>query len=198
MVNLSTIRNHVVVMLNAGLSRALTYHNLKHTLDVAFQCLAIAKAEGITDQQSLFELQVAALYHDTGFMFIYKDHEERSCELAREQLPGFGLSEAAIERVCGLIMATKVPQGPSNQLQNIICDADLDYLGRVDFFETGDRLRLELIGYKLIEGEHDWEDRQLSFLRTHEYFTLTSREKRGPVKQKFIEQLIKLKDTETT
>ncbi|MEO5893891.1 MAG: HD domain-containing protein [Ferruginibacter sp.] len=198
MVNLATIHNHVIVMLNAGLSRALTYHNIPHTLDVAAQCMAIAKEEGITDKNTLLELQVAALYHDTGFMFIYNNHEERSCKLAREQLPGFGMSEKAIENICELIMATKVPQSPHNDLQRIICDADLDYLGREDFFETGAKLRLELIAYKFITGENDWEERQLDFLQTHQYFTKTSDKKRGPVKLEFLKQLVNNKNKETT
>src|SRR4051812_11218118 len=178
MVNLATIHKHVVTMLDTGLSRALTYHNVNHTLDVAAQCLAIAKEEGIMHRQTLLELQVAALYHDTGFLFTYDKHEESSCKTAMQQLPGFGLSEKAIENICELIMATKVPQGPANMLQNIIYDADLDYLGREDFFETGNKLRLELIENKLITCENDWMDRQLQFLRSHRYFTKTSRQKR--------------------
>ncbi|MEP7108221.1 MAG: HD domain-containing protein [Ferruginibacter sp.] len=197
MVNLTAIRDHVVYMLNACLSQVLTYHNISHTLDVAKHCLVIAKEEGLTDEQLLLELHIAALYHDTGFMFIYHDHEERGCEIAKEQLPGFGLKEKSIENICELIMATKVPQAPNNDLQKIICDADLDYLGREDFFETGDKLRLELIAFNLISGEHDWEERQLNFLREHRYFTKTSRQTREPVKMQFIKQLVKKKNRET-
>src|SRR4051812_48959933 len=156
MVNLATIHKHVVTMLDTGLSRALTYHNVDHTLDVAAQCLAIAKEEGITHKQTLFELQVAALYHDSGFLFTYDKHEERSCKTAIQQLPAFGVSGKMIENICELIMATKVPQKPANMLQSIICDADLDYLGREDFFETGNKLRLELIANNLISCENDW------------------------------------------
>ena len=197
MINLTVIRDHVTSMLNAGLSKALTYHNTNHTLDVAVQCLAIAKEEGITDNQILLELQVAALYHDTGFLFTYNQHEKRSCEIAREQLPGFGMSEKAIENICELIMATKVPQSPGNELQKIICDADLDYLGREDFFETGDKLRHELKAYNFITGVEEWEVRELNFLKAHEYFTKTSRQKRGPVKLKFIRQLANPKKSTT-
>ncbi|MEJ7587957.1 MAG: HD domain-containing protein [Ferruginibacter sp.] len=184
-------------MLTEGLSTALTYHNVSHTLDVALHCDMIAKEEGITDKDILLELQVAALYHDTGFIFAYTGHEEESCSIAREQLPGFGMNERQIDTICGLIMATKVPQAPANELQKVICDADLDYLGRDDFFETGNKLRLELIAYEMLSGDNDWDERQLIFLQTHQYFTNTSRQKRGPVKLGFIKQLIK-HNTETT
>lgn len=189
MPNLKPVHDHVVAMLKAGLPPSLSYHNISHTLDVMQQCYIIATEEGITNHQTLFELQVAALYHDTGFLYVYYGHEEKGCDIAREQLPGFGFSHASIDRICELIMATKVPQRPNTHLQEIICDADLDYLGRADFFETGNNLHRELMAYNLISGEHDWEERQLQFLQSHQYFTQTSRLKRGPLQLQFIDQL---------
>ena len=186
---LTAIRKHVISMLTDGLSASLFYHDVNHTLDVTKQCLVIAKAQNIIDEQLLLELEIASLYHDTGFLCVYENHEEKGCAFAREQLPGFGIGPKSIENICGLIMATKVPQMPTNDLEQIICDADLDYLGREDFFETGDRLRRELIAYKLIKDDQDWEERQLSFLKTHQYFTKTCREKRSREKLKFIRQL---------
>jgi predicted metal-dependent HD superfamily phosphohydrolase len=176
-------------MLQAGLSDKLTYHNIHHTLDVAKQCSIIAGAEGITDAQSLFELQVAALYHDTGFLFAYTGHEEKSCAIAKEQLPDFGLSTTEISNICKLIMVTKIPQQPADHLQQIICDADLDYLGRPDFFETAQRLQQELMTFQLISSKQEWEQRQLQFMQSHQYFTATSKLKRGPAQKDFLAQL---------
>lgn len=187
---LSNIQDHVIALLNNGLSKDLTYHNSNHTLDVIEQCMLIAKEEGIIDKQTLLELHLAAIYHDTGFLQTYINHEEKSCALAKEELPDFGIGEKAIENICALIMATKVPQTPMNHLQEIICDADLDYLGRSDFYETGNNLRIELIKYNFINSDHDWEERQLSFLKTHQYFTKTSRIKRGPAQKKIIQELV--------
>ncbi len=67
MLNLTSLRRSVISMLNAGLSPSLTYHNTKHTFDVERPCSIIAKEEGITSENELLELHVAALYHDTGF-----------------------------------------------------------------------------------------------------------------------------------
>ena len=198
MININNIRDHIISTLNSGLPTALTYHNTHHTLDVTEQCLSIAKAEGISDARILEELEIASLYHDTGFLFVYDGHEAKGCEIARAELPSFGLDETTIENICGLIMATKVPQMPHNQLQKIICDADLDYLGRTDFFTTGNHLRMELIAYNLIGNNHDWEERQLDFLQTHQFFTYTSRQKRAPTKMEFIKQLLQLKGSKTT
>jgi uncharacterized protein len=189
MVNLPVIRNHVVLLLEKGLSPLLTYHNVDHTLDVAKQCMRIAEGEGITDAQQLLELEIAALYHDTGFLYVYKNHEERGCTMAREELPEFGLDKAAIENICSIIMATKVPQTPASHLQQIICDADLDYLGRGDFFTIAAQLQTELLQYRLVNSLKEWEKIQWSFLQSHHYFTQTSKKERAPVKLRNMQQI---------
>lgn len=193
MINIKIIKDHVISMLTKGLSDTLIYHNIQHTTDVTKQCLVIAKEEGITDLSMLQELEIAALYHDTGFINTYTGHEAKGCEIAREQLPGFGVTNKSIDVICGLIMATKVPQRPKTHREQIICDADLDYLGREDFYKTGNKLRIELLACNLITDEHDWEERQLNFLNNHQYFTKTSLKKREPFKKEFIQQLMQLK-----
>ncbi len=190
MINVSAIQDHVVSMLQKGLSVSLTYHGTGHTLDVTRQCMRIAAAEGITEGQALLELKIAALYHDTGFMYVYQNHEERGCELARNQLPGFGLTEKSIDNICSIIMATKIPQSPQNLLQQIICDADLDYLGRDDFFFIGEKLRKEMVAYKFVNGLKEWEERQWSFLQSHHYFTKTSQQERAHLKERNMQKII--------
>ncbi len=183
-------------MLKEGLPDTLTYHNVDHMLDVCFHSLTIADQEGITDNPTLTNLTLAALYHDTGFLHIYQGHEEKSCEIARVQLPFFGVCDDQLVVICELIMATKVPQAPVTHLQKIICDADLDYLGRTDFYETGDKLRRELLACQLITGEHDWEELQLKFLKEHHFFTTTSDKKRTPTKLEYIKQLEQRQNSE--
>ena len=180
MINVVAIQGRVFSMLKEGLSPTLTYHNLDHTIDVMNQCEAIAKAEGITDKDTLLELHIAAIYHDAGFLFAYVGHEEKGCEMAREQLPGFGVNKNMIENICEIIMATKIPQSPKNHLQQVICDADLDYLGRDDFFTISESLYKEVLAHKIVGSRREWEERQISFLKTHNYFTQSSQKKRSP------------------
>ena len=194
MVKLDSIHDHVIAMLEKGLSKSLTYHNVDHTLDVYVQCMAIAKEEGITDKEALLKLQIAALYHDAGFIYIYQQHEAKGCEIARDQLPGFGLDKSLIEDICEIIMATKVPQMPATFLQKIICDADLDYLGREDFFIISNNLKREWIEYKLIESEQEWDKKQLEFLQSHHNFTESSNKRRKAGKLKYINHLLKEKN----
>ena len=71
-------------------------------------------------------------------------------------------------------MATRVPQQPHNHLEQILCDADLDYLGREDFLEIGSKLFLELQVYGIINDEKEWDRLQVRFLEQHHYFTQTA------------------------
>ena len=73
-----------------------------------------------------------------------------------------------------MIHVTEIPHKPINKLQEIICDADLDYLGRDDFEKISNRLRLELRGMKKLASDREWDKIQVSFLKKHKYFTKTS------------------------
>jgi uncharacterized protein len=109
MVDLNHIRRQIISKLRK-LPASLTYHNLDHTLDVETQCMIMAKETGVTNEQTLLELRIAALYHDAGFLYVYEGHEEKSCELAKNELPGFEVTEKAIGNICEIILATKVPR----------------------------------------------------------------------------------------
>ena len=89
-------------------------------------------------------------------------------------------------------MATKIPQKPQNLLEEIIADADLDYLGRDDFFIIGDQLFNELKATNVVNQVSDWDQIQIKFLENHRYFTNTARTLRGASKGKNL-QIIKSK-----
>jgi uncharacterized protein len=186
----NSIYAHIIAKLKNGLSPRLTYHGIDHTFDVLEQSQQIAVREGITDDQDIFLLKVAALYHDCGFIFMYAGHEAKGCELAKKELPGFGLTTPHIKKICGMIMATKIPQSPKNKMEEIICDADLDYLGRDDFDSISNSLYNEFLDYGFIKSHEEWMEKQISFFELHDYFTKSSQQLRHPKK---MEQLLKLK-----
>lgn len=168
---LALIEKHVWHKLETSLPEGLYYHGLHHTRDVLESALLIANMEGITDAEDLFLLHVACLYHDIGFIDVYKGHETRGCEIAHEELPGFGLSPEQIEKICGMILATKLPQSPTNELERIICDADLYYLGGTDYETVSETLYHEQHELGMIKDRDDWNQIQLKFLQKHQYFT---------------------------
>ena len=173
-----------------GLSPDLTYHCVSHTLDMMEQCERIAKEESITSHRDLFLLKVAALYHDSGFLETYLHHETKSCEIFMEDAKKYDFTDKEKDIICGLIMATKIPQKPLTVMEEIICDADLDYLGRSDFFTIGNTLKQEFLKFKIVTDDSAWEKLQLRFLQNHMYHTNASQTQREPVKQQHLAKLV--------
>ncbi|MDO3643231.1 HD domain-containing protein [Mucilaginibacter sp. L3T2-6] len=160
----------IINKLNQELPEYLNYHNSMHTLDVVESAYRLGQAEGISSADMEL-LLTAAYYHDSGFLVKMAGHEEESCRIARETLPGFNYNAGEIERICGMIMATRLPQSPKNYLEEILADADLDDLGRDDFFIIGDKLFLENTIYGDDIDPHAWRLKQLEFMQKHHYFT---------------------------
>jgi predicted metal-dependent HD superfamily phosphohydrolase len=179
--------------LKKGLSPELHYHHIAHTLDIFDSAVRLAGWEAIEGRQ-LILVKVAALLHDVGFIRAYNGHEEESCVEARQCLPIEGFSEDEVELVCGMIMATKLPQSPQTHLEMILCDADLDYLGRDDYDEIAPRLYKEILARDASFTEEAWLDMQVSFLSSHTYFTESARKRRQQGKEKKLKALIALRD----
>jgi class 3 adenylate cyclase/predicted metal-dependent HD superfamily phosphohydrolase len=183
-------KTYISNRLKKELPAHLLYHSTGHVQDVYDSAYAIAVEEQLPagDIQLLL---TAAMYHDSGFMIQSKDHERLSCEIAMANLPEFGYTPEQIETICGMIMATQVPQMPQNHLEQIICDADLDYLGRDDFYSIGSNLYKELQWYGVVKTEEEWDRLQVKFLEQHTYFTKTSIARRKPQKDKYLAELKK-------
>lgn len=187
-ISFNAVRESVMQKLGE-LDPRLTYHSPEHTLDVLQQAERIAIEENVTDPAEIFLLKIASLYHDTGFLETYNNHEERSAGIFLSDAGKIGLGEKEIKIVVNLIMSTKIPQQPSTLLEKIICDADLDYLGREDFFEIGENLRKEFLQFSIIKNDDEWNNLQLKFLRHHHYHTLSSQKQREPFKQMHLQEI---------
>ncbi len=174
--------SHILAKLRAGLSVHRTYHSYEHTLDVHRTAIAIAASEKVGGED-LALLRTAAAYHDSGFLLQDREHEMASCLLAHQDLPTFGFTFPQVERVCFMIMATRVPQEPKDSLSRILCDADLDYLGRADFHTIGAELFKEFKHFGVLKMEREWNELQVRFLSKHRYFTATNKRIREPAKQ---------------
>jgi len=159
------------------------YHNFRHAKDVAHSALRLSDGENV-GYQKRFELITAALLHDLIVEPYNKDNEERSVEIARELLPQIGYSPKEVKNVTKLILATKVPTKPSNKIERIICDADVDNLGREDFLERGEEVRKELN-----IPQEGWYQTQINFLKNHKYYTKTAKKLRNEGLQKNIAEL---------
>lgn len=173
-VNFNTDTQHVISYIFSKLSAQLkpiyTYHALSHTTMVLRDATFIATRMNVS-QADLNLLQIAICMHDYGFVKSHENHEETGCLIAREMLPAFGLNEEQLDKICGMIMATKIPQSPKNDLERIICDADLFYLGTNYYFQVADLFKKELKGLGILTSEEQWMEIQIKFLENHKYHT---------------------------
>lgn|GEM_PF-6296828 len=166
-----------------------SYHNLFHVQDVVRYAEIIGRNEGVSDEEILI-LKLAALFHDIGLTQSYKNHEAHSVAIAQTVLAGAHYTPEQIEKVCELIEVTRMPQTPKNLLEQIICDADLDYLGREDYIPRAFDLYNEFLACGEIEkSEQEWIKLQIKFLQNHTFFTESEKRNRDGVKQKYIADL---------
>ncbi len=181
--------------LEKELPEYLFYHNVKHTIDVVTQAELIGIGENVDDEELLL-LKTAALFHDSGHILSYDKHEHYATLIAREVLPDYFYTSRQIEIICDLILTTEMPPKPKNKLQRIICDADLDYLGRSDMIPVSNSLYRELKEMDKIGSMKEWNQLQMKFISKHQYFTKTAQSLREVNKQKQIERIRKLIDSE--
>lgn len=188
------VKQRVLETLENELHEHLTYHCVEHTLDVMESAERLAKLEGINGHD-LILIKTAALMHDLGFIEAYQGHENISMRLAAEMLPELGYSPDDIRKIQGMIKSTEIPQTPSNILEEIMADADLDYLGREDFLMIGQRLQYEWKMNGIISTLREWHTKQLAFLKAHHYFTDAAIKLREKKKNQNIEELEELLDS---
>lgn len=191
MVRFEDVSTFILDKLEQELPKYLYYHDLKHTIDVTIGVEIIGTGEGLTENDILL-LKTAALFHDYGQISGNENHELRSCEAAREILPVYGYNNQQIEIVEQLIMATRHGYLPQNKMEEIICDADLDYLGRGDFIPVSENLFYELKYQNLVGSIHEWNVKQMNYLQSHQFYTDTARSLRQVGKEKQIDRLKKL------
>ena len=187
-INYYKAERHITRILEKGLSKKLHYHCLDHIQDVVRAVENLALTEDVTDE-GLFLLKSAASYHDAGFVEQYDKNEPIGARMAEEILPKYGYTDHHIAIIKDLIYVTQIPHLPKNKLEEIICDADLDYLGRSDFHEIADRLRVELREHGKIDSDRKWDELQVQFLSNHRYFTKTAIETRRPKKLQNLEDI---------
>jgi uncharacterized protein len=184
------LEKDVIKQLRHELSHELYYHQVEHTIDVVRDTEIIGQAEGIKGDDLLL-LKSAALLHDSGFLKSPCKNENQACQIAEGILPNYGYSSKQIKMIEGMILATSIPQKPTNLFEEIICDADLAYLGDNDPFTHAKNLRREM---KMVQNckfsDTEWIDFQLNFLQSHKFFTSYAQEYMTPGKRQYVKILL--------
>lgn len=183
------LRASIFQLLEESLPEQLSYHGLHHTKDVLQTLEIYIQKEGVTEEYDRILLRTGAILHDVGFTIDYQNHEENGVKIAKKLLPDFGYSNAEIDIVSNLILATKVPQIPHTLLEEILCDCDLDYLGRNDFDSISNSLYSEWKAYNLVDKESEFDYKQIRFLENHTYFTKFAQLNRAPLKAEILQKI---------
>lgn len=169
---LSAARHYVTELYTHKVRQEFVFHNLDHTEDVAEACSVMADHYKLNDNDR-FVLMLAAWFHDTGYsQGTAAGHEEYSARIAADFLHHKNVDEESIQRVTSAIHATRMPQSPINQVEKILCDADLFHLATDDFKARNQLLKQEqesLLHQKI--DKKDWRKNNIQFLGSHKYFT---------------------------
>lgn len=171
---------YVSKLLREQLTPDHRYHNLPHTLSVlaAERRIATYLALPAEDREIL---DLAALFHDTGFIRVYDGHEQESANIAADFLRMHGYPEEKIQHICDCILATQPERTPNTLLEAILRDADLNNLARTDYTAALRNLRHEWMVFNGKEySDEDWMELNSRFLKSHRYHTDAARTLFGP------------------
>ncbi|NJB83054.1 Pycsar system effector family protein [Wenyingzhuangia aestuarii] len=162
---------YVVSYLKHNLPTGTIYHSISHTQDVVDAVKTLTKEEQISDEDSECVL-IAAWFHDVGYTRGGENHEEASINEVIPFLKDHNFPQEKIEKVVNCILATKMPQEPKNDIERIICDADLFHVATTSFETDSKLLRAE---WELLEGKTmtdvEWYQCNSEFLRAHKFYT---------------------------
>jgi uncharacterized protein len=162
---------YITDLLVERLASTMQFHNLQHTLDV-FEAVNEISKHTILNEDENTTLQLAALFHDTGYAFQYMGHEDISIAIAGTYLMQQGYYKGMYDPVLGCIEATKIPQSPKNLMQQVICDADLSHFAKPNYIEYADQLRNEWeILLRRTYTDEEWSQLNIAVLSNHQYFT---------------------------
>jgi predicted metal-dependent HD superfamily phosphohydrolase len=187
---LTEAQNYVSDLFQSKINKSIRFHTLQHTQEVVIACEKMAEYYHLNDDER-FTLALGAWFHDTGYTAGQaKNHESVSILLATEFMKPRQLGQPVVDKVTGCINATRIPQNPTNLIEQIICDADLFHLGTEDFKKKNRLLREELNefgGYNF--SKKDWRKINIEFMEKHRYFTSYGIQNLQPLKEVYVAEL---------
>jgi uncharacterized protein len=183
---------YALAQLEQKLPDFLTYHSYFHTVQEVLPAARLLAQECGLPDEDIRLLEIAALYHDIGYLHDIQEHERAGVKVAQEVLPGFGIDSTEIEAITSMILATRLPAQPTTLLEQILADADLFVLGSEEFFKRSEDLRSELTARGQAHSLQEWYQIQLAFIEEHAYFTPAAARLCSAGKRRNIQELKRL------
>jgi len=188
MIDFKNAKKYILERLENELSSTLYYHGVHHSMDVYEVSIKISELENLSQEKKII-INTAALYHDSGFLFEYQDNERLAVKLIKEVLPSFGYNKKQIKEITEIILSTQLNTPPNTLLQQIMSDADYDYLGREDNVTVANSLYRELTENGFSFNNEEWNEMQIKFLNQHQYYTDSSIKLRRQKKRDYLQNL---------
>ncbi len=188
------VEKYVFNLLNTELERKYVYHNLAHTQRVVEKTKQLSENLKV-GKIATENLEIAAWFHDTGFLQGAENHEEESVKIAIEFLKSKKVSEKRVEAISNLILATKMNHQPKNDYEKIIADADCAHLASKNFTDYTSLLRKEweLTGLKNT-SDLEWIESNITFFtEQHRFNTGYALKNWTKTKEKNLSKLIRSK-----
>ncbi|MCU0347817.1 MAG: DUF5706 domain-containing protein [Saprospiraceae bacterium] len=180
----------VIDLLKSGLKPEHGYHDLRHTLSVRDATQELGNRYRLADEE-LELLELAGLFHDTGFTKTYMGHEAVSQQIATEFLEKADFPKEKIAVVNRLIEVTKVGVEPEPLLEKIMKDADFNSNGPT-YEEKSAALRKEWeVFTDLKMSDDDWLHNGFNFWENHRFYTGEAQALYGEAKRKTLKSLKK-------
>jgi predicted metal-dependent HD superfamily phosphohydrolase len=193
---LKRVDQYIRELFEDELPGTLKYHSPAHTLHPTKGVAAIASKLSLKENISEGERELvvaAAYFHDTGFVREYEKNEPIAARMAGRIFKLVGYRPEEIRKIQAMILTTDLDVEPKTHLEMILCDADLDNLGRKDFMELDAKLRegRRLRGVD-VSDDASWYRGTLKFLQKHRYYTDSQQKCREKGKQENIGKLLDL------
>jgi predicted metal-dependent HD superfamily phosphohydrolase len=186
--------DYILQLLNYKLNISYVYHNLAHTQRVVNKVNEISSDLNL-DEESQENLQLAAWFHDTGFITAPDNHEEESVKYLKNFLEDKKIEKERIEVISNLVLSTKLGHTPKNDLEKVIIDADCSHIGDKTFDDKSILLRKE---WEANKGDNftdiEWCNINIEFLTNgHKFHTIYALKNWSKTKAKNLAKLIKYK-----
>jgi predicted metal-dependent HD superfamily phosphohydrolase len=186
------MRQNILNHLKANLPDELLFHDINHCLNVEKAVIRIGQLEGVTHEE-LMLLRTAALFHSVGYIYQYKSNKQLAVRYASNRLPDMGYNERQVQQISDMILSTDHEIGPKTLLEEILCDADSDHIGRPDYFSVVQRLRDEMENYDKVYSDEEWIHKQINYLSNEHFFhTNAAKNLRDKGKRNRIEEMRKI------
>ncbi len=173
MLKLQDLKERVSELIASNHLLNLHFHKKEFFKRVYDQSELLGRSANISDEAMLLLLAAATLLF-SGLSETYENYENKSADIARRILPEFGFDEIETERVVCLILATKEPYLPQNNLEAILIDARMEFIGRIDYMTQVKLLYLEEKNMMRDFSKEKFMRKQRSLVKTFNYFTVAA------------------------